>query len=399
MFKKFIDDYQKCRSYTEKLCTSFEIEDYVLQNAPHVSPTKWHLAHTSWFFEQFILIPFSKDYVLFNEKYLKLFNSYYNTFGKFWNQAERGALSRPTVKEIYNYRHSIDKEIQKLLENAHENESKKIIKLLEIGIHHEQQHQELMLMDIKYNFSMNPLFPILNNTEQICNEKKSLTKFMTFNETKTSIGTNGEYSFCYDNETPKHDTHITSFEISNNLVTNEDYLEFITSGEYENADHWYSDGNKLRLQGKQGIPLYWRKIENKWYEYDLNGLQPLNLKAPVKHISFYEASAYASSKNCRLPTEYEWELAASLYDLNSKEADFHLNLWQWTSSNYKEYPGYKKPEGALGEYNQKFMINQLVLRGGCKVTPKNHYRKTYRNFYYPDQKWMYSGLRLAREKK
>jgi ergothioneine biosynthesis protein EgtB len=382
--------YLEIRHKTVEISRELEVEDFIIQAADFVSPTKWHHAHVTWFFEEFVL-SINSDYKRFNPNYSEIFNSYYNSIGSFWNQQKRGILSRPTVKEIFHYRDFVDLNIKQLFEKEID---AKILKIIEIGIHHEEQHQELLQMDIKFNLFQNPLKPILKNSIVESNISKLDKTFTNYDQANSfRMGINYGDLFCYDNETPEYEEVVRPYCISNELVTNRDYKEFIDSGAISNFEFWYSDGFKLYSEGKQGIPLYWYKDNGEWFEYHIDGTKRLELEAPVKHLSFYEASAFASWKGCRLPTEAEWEFHAK----KSDDKELLNQLWQWTSSPYQAHPGYKKPEGAIGEYNQKFMLNQIVLKGGCYFTPKGHHRISYRNFFYPDQKWMLSGLRLAKD--
>lgn len=366
------EKYLSIRNQTEKICKDLCLEDYIVQPSPEVSPPKWHLAHTTWFFEEFILAK-DKSYKRFNEKYAKLFNSYYKSMGEHWIQGNRGQLSRPTIQEILDYRQYVDKRMEKFVGN----------KLIDLGLHHEQQHQELLYMDIKYILGANPLVPKYFNKDRP-KAKKNVDKWKKYSEGLYDIG--ADNGFCFDNETPKHKKYLYSFEINEGLVTNGQYLEFILDGGYKNPRLWLSDGFDWISKHH---PLYWNKQGKKWFEFGLYGNHPLDLKAPVSHISLYEADAFARWKKARLPTEEELEI----YFKGNKSSD----LWCWSTSHYSPYPGFRPLEGNLGEYDGKFMCNQFVLRGGCRFTPKGHLRPTYRNFFRANQSWMFSGIKLARD--
>ncbi len=374
-----LDRFVNVRNYTKEICGPLEIEDYVVQPTPEVSPPKWHLAHTTWFFEELILRKYFSNYKRFNDKFPELFNSYYKSAGKHWIQAERGNLSRPTVREILEYRSYVDEKIISLLESGTEIDEF----IFEVGLHHEQQHQELLFMDIKNILAQNQIETVYSQ-ESFFKEEPQL-EWIFFDEGLYEVGTDSS-DFHYDNESPKHKIYNQAFRISNRLVTNGEYLEFIESGAYKNHKYWLSSGHDWLEKNKVKAPLYWKKSGNKWYEYDFNGINELKANEPVKHISFYEADAFASWKGMRLPNEYEIEI------LNLKEKS---QLWQWTQSSYAAYPGFKPFDGMIEEYNGKFMCGQYVLRGGCRFTPEGHHRNTYRNFYYPNQRWMFSGIRLC----
>jgi len=407
MTKEFIiDKYNSVRQLTEQLCSPLETEDYVIQSAAFVSPAKWHLGHTSWFFEAFLLTQLSEIYQPINDRYNLIFNSYYKTQGQHWVQSERGQLSRPTVNEIYHYRHEINHLVLNLIETVAETKSQQCFKIINLGLNHEQQHQELLLMDILYNFSKNPLNICYYQGPLSISHSQPTAEFISFEGGDIDIGIGPDDDFFFDNECPKHRCFIQPFALRSLLITNREYLDFILDGGYQQHQLWHSDGLQYITNNAINSPLYWNLLGEEWHQYTLYGNNPLDLDAPVSHISFYEASAYAEWCGLRLATEIEWEYAASLENIgsgllmqqdNSKINDLFGSLWQWTSSAYTPYPGYKRPQGAVGEYNGKFMCNQMVLRGGCFATPKDHFRKTYRNFYYPDQQWMFSGIRLAKD--
>ncbi len=379
-----LDFFLATRQHSEDLCQPLEIEDYVVQPVVDVSPPKWHLGHTTWFFEEFILKPHASDYKLFDEDFSFVFNSYYESVGKRVVRANRGNLSRPSVQKVYEYRHYVTEAVKHFFEQAKDDN---LYALLEIGIHHEKQHQELLLTDIKYILGNNPLLPVYSDQLK---EHKQLTteaKWVSMEEGVYEIGHNSD-QFCYDNELGRHRVFLESYEISNTLVTNGEFIEFIKDGAYNRFDLWHAEGWDWVCLNKVRSPLYWHQIEGDWYHYTLDGLKKIDMSSQLSHISYYEAFAYAQWKGCRLPTEFEWEAAQSRFSWGDR--------WEWTESAYLPYPGYTKADGALGEYNGKFMVNQKVLRGSSVATPKNHSRHTYRNFFHPQLRWQYTGLRLAR---
>ena len=376
--------FLETRQHTEVLCKPLEIEDYVVQPIIDVSPPKWHLGHTTWFFEEFILKDHKPGYQLFHEDFAFVFNSYYETIGKRVIRSDRGNLSRPGVAKVYDYRHYVTNELKEFLSQGIPSE---LEEALFIGIHHEKQHQELLMTDIKYILGNNPLLPKYNDSFV---EHPSLSQkqdWIFMEEGVYEIGHTGT-DFCYDNELGQHKVYLQDYQISNREVTNGEYIEFIETGGYKNFNHWHADGWEWVKQEKITQPMYWHKIEDKWYYYSLQGLQEIDLNAPVCHVSHYEAFAYAQWKGCRLPTEFEWEAAQSQFNWG--------NRWEWTESAYLPYPGYKKAPGAIGEYNGKFMVNQKVLRGSSIVSPPYHIRPTYRNFFQPNLRWQYTGIRLAK---
>ncbi|MGZ3773277.1 MAG: ergothioneine biosynthesis protein EgtB [Pseudobdellovibrionaceae bacterium] len=407
--KSLKEQYLSIRKKTLEIVAPLEIEDYCIQPILQVSPPKWHLAHTTWFFERLILEKFVPNYKSSHPEYYHLFNSYYKSLGTHWTRIKRGSLSRPTVKEIQQYRSEIDHKIMELLNGPLTDELKQ---LLILGLNHEQQHQELLFMDIK-NIFFTQYGNVSYATKSSLRQNTSVQpNFIKFEGGFMEMGTSGtENPFAYDNEGPKHKAWLNPFEISNQLVSNEDYLEFVETGGYSNPDLWLSDGWTWIQENSIGAPLYWTKNNDSWFEFGFYGLEPLNPKQPVMHLSYYEAQAYARYRGYRLPTEYEWEFTAQKYSLNksgclsmesfwpepasSDFEDLHGRLWQWTQSSYLPYPGHQWSKGPLGEYNSKFMVNQMVLRGGCFVTEKNHYRPTYRNYFYPHERWAFTGLRLA----
>ncbi|NIF04627.1 ergothioneine biosynthesis protein EgtB [Chryseobacterium sp. Tr-659] len=380
ILKKYID----IRSHSEKICAPLEIEDYVVQPIVDVSPPKWHLGHTTWFFETFILIPNFPGYKVFDPQYNFVFNSYYETIGARVIRTDRGNLSRPSVSDIYLYRKYVDEQMRNFLQSEFMNEA--VEPLLELGLNHEQQHQELLITDIKYILGHNPLFPAYSK-EKNKQKESGDAQMLRFSEGIYEIGFKGE-GFCFDNELGRHKVYLADFEIASQLVTNREYLEFMDSGGYTDFRHWHAEGWDWVKQHNVQSPLYWHSIDGKWWNYTLNGLQEIEPYAPVCHISFYEASAFASWKGMRLPTEAEWEIASLYFDWGTR--------WEWTNSAYLPYPHFKKEAGAVGEYNGKFMVNQMVLRGASEATPPGHSRNTYRNFFQAGLKWQFTGIRLAR---
>ena len=377
--------FTETRKHTEKICNPLEIEDYVVQPIVDVSPPKWHLGHTSWFFEEFILKTFKPGYRIFDEDFAFVFNSYYENVGKRVLRTDRGNLSRPSVSQIYDYRKYVTNEMTKFLS---QDISEEIEEILLIGIHHEKQHQELLLTDIKYILGHNPLFPKYSDSFIENPIQKFAQDWIDIKEGTYLIGHDNSEEFCYDNELERHKVYLNPYRISNKLVTNREYLEFMDDGGYKDFNLWHAEGWEWINQNKTYQPMYWHSIEGAWHQYTLNGLQELELDAPLSHISYYEAFAYAQWKGCRLPTEFEWEAANGNFEWGSR--------WEWTESAYLPYPGYAKPEGAIGEYNGKFMVNQKVLRGGSVATPNKHTRPTYRNFFQTNLRWQFNGLRLAK---
>lgn len=402
--ENLIKKYQLVRQKTLEICSHIENEDFVVQPSPEVSPPKWHLGHTSWFFEELILAKYQKKYARFNDNYRTLFNSYYKALGSHTVQANRGNLSRPTVNEIIQYRAYTDEQLIKVI--TQNNLTSEILFLLETGIHHEQQHQELLYMDIKYILGSNKL-ETRYSPVALKKAPQPTPGWSEFAEGIYEIGYDGT-DFSYDNEQPRHKSYVYPFSMSQSLVTNGEFLEFIENKGYSKAKYWLSQGWDWLNQQQIQHPLYWFLVDGNWHEYTLHGLIPLDLNKPLVHISYFEADAFASWKNLRLPTEQELEnfLASSKIDAtDNSEKTYHPNsaqkavgqVWCWAKSQYSQYPRFKAFDGLLSEYNGKFMCNQFVLKGGCIVTPDNHYRHSYRNFYLPQQRWMFSGIRLAKD--
>lgn len=371
------------RKHSEEICEPLEIEDYVVQPIVDVSPPKWHLGHTTWFFEEFVLKPHSESYTIFHEDFSFVFNSYYETVGKRVVRANRGNLSRPSVEKVYEYRNYVTEHLKKLFEKE---QSKELNNLLEIGINHEKQHQELLLTDIKYILGNNPLLPKYSDAFEDHPSEKHEQEWISMDEGLYEIGHNSE-GFCYDNELDHHKVYLQPYQISNKLVTNKEFLAFINDGGYKRFDLWHAEGWDWVNENKIMCPLYWHQIDGQWHHYTAKGLEKIQIEAPVTHISYYEAFAYAQWKGLRLPTEFEWEAAQGFFPWGKR--------WEWTESAYLPYPGYQKADGALGEYNGKFMVNQKVLRGGSVATPDQHTRHTYRNFFHAHLRWQFTGIRLA----
>jgi ergothioneine biosynthesis protein EgtB len=399
------------RARTESLCAPLEIEDYVIQASDSVSPPKWHLAHTTWFFETFILLPFAPGYRVFSDAYAHLFNSYYETAGTFFPRAQRGLLSRPTVTDIYRYRVHVDDALQALLNNLPQRYAHDILARVELGIEHETQHQELLLMDVKYNFFINPLKPSYRNIQAAPSPITGMG-WQAFAGGIVETG-HGGAGFSFDNERPRHQTLLQDFRLASRLVSNQEYLDFISDSGYQRPELWLSDGwHTINTQHWQA-PLYWHREGSDWQQFSLSGMQSLNLQEPVAHLSYFEADAYARWTGKRLPTEAEWEHAAANLPIEgnflesgalhpraarrSGLTQLYGDLWEWTQSAYSSYPGFRPLSGTLGEYNGKFMSGQMVLRGGCCVTAQDHIRASYRNFFRPADRWMFSGLRLAED--
>jgi ergothioneine biosynthesis protein EgtB len=379
------DKYLSIRKYTEDICAPLKTEDYVVQPVVDVSPPKWHIGHTTWFFETFILKNFMKNYVEFDANYNYVFNSYYETVGARVIRTDRGNLSRPTVEEIYKYRKYVDEAMKDFLQSPISKEAEEILVL---GFNHEQQHQELLMTDIKYILGNNPLFPpyisSLQKSEKVLQPKEN--DFIKIEKGIYEIGYDGE-EFCFDNELSRHPVYLVDYNISKNLVTNGEFFEFINAGGYSDFNYWHADGWDWVKTNHIVAPFYWHFIDNKWYHYTLEGLRLVDENEPVNHVSYYEAAAFASWKGMRLPTEFEWEIAARQFEWGRR--------WEWTESAYLPYPGFSKAPGAIGEYNGKFMVNQQVLRGASDVTSPGHSRITYRNFFQPNLRWQYTGIRLA----
>jgi ergothioneine biosynthesis protein EgtB len=411
------DRYATVRAFSEELCATLETEDYCIQSMPDVSPTRWHLAHTTWFFETFVLAKAAPDWAA-NDKYAFLFNSYYNAIGEQFPRARRGLLSRPTVAQVFAYRRRVDDHMRRLADKGAFDDDASLAQSLELGLHHEQQHQELMLTDVKHVLSSNPLYPVYRPGALPPGAEPGAVTWSEFPAGVYWIGHEGS-GFAYDNESPRHRVFLEAFQIADRLATCGEYLDFIADGGYRRPELWLSEGWRRVNEESWQAPLYWIRRDGQWRHFTLAGLQPIDPHRPVCHVSYFEADAFARWSNARLPTEAEWETAsgeipveasfadgllragAAVHpnpsgDGNFKPAQMFGHVWQWTSSDYAPYPGYQPAEGALGEYNGKFMCNQYVLRGGSCATPSGHIRRTYRNFFPADARWQFSGIRLAR---
>jgi ergothioneine biosynthesis protein EgtB len=377
--------YRSVRAYTEKLCELLEDEDYVPQPIEDVSPVKWNIAHTTWFFEEMVLKKFAPSYEEFDPTFGFLFNSYYNSLGDRIARYRRGDMGRPTVSQVFEYRKYVDEGMHEFLTHPADEEVRGLVIL---GVNHEQQHQELLLTDLKYTFSLNPLFPVYQENfvpGEI--EENAADDFVALEAGIYEVGYDGD-GFCFDNELERHRVFLEDFSIQRRLITNREYLEFIDAGGYRTPDFWHSDGWDWVNANRIERPLYWIERDGELMNYTLAGLRNISPTAPVTHVSFYEAAAFAEWKGMRLPTEFEWEAASDKFNWGLR--------WEWTNSAYLPYPGFKKRAGAVGEYNGKFMINQMVLRGASVVTPPGHSRPTYRNFFQPHLRWQFTGIRLAR---
>ncbi len=408
------DRYHAVRAQSLLLQSPLSAEDAQAQSMPFASPSKWHLAHTTWFFETFVLAQATANYQWLKPHYQVLFNSYYNSIGPQHPRPQRGLLTRPSLDEVIEYRQRVDEAMDRLFDQT--GAGSELSQVIELGINHEQQHQELMLTDLKHLLSFNPLYPVYRDDLECSNSAYQQLAWCRFPGGLKTIGAN-EDRFCFDNETPRHQVQLNPFAIADRPVTNAEYMEFIDDGGYQNAAPWLSDGWDQARQQHWEAPLYWRKLDDQWMQFTLSGLRSIDLHAPVCHISFYEAQAYAAWAGARLPLEAEWEVAAADVPVDGNfvhrrrlhpggeltgSSNIQLyrmfgDVWEWTGSPYTAYPGYHPTSGALGEYNGKFMCNHLVLRGGSCVSPADHLRASYRNFFQPELRWQFSGVRLARD--
>ena len=397
------DRFREIRATTERLVSPLAIEDFGLQSMPDCSPPKWHLAHTTWFFETFLLA----DEPPHHPRYNYLFNSYYESVGQRWPRPVRGLLSRPTVAEIRDYRRAVDERMLARIERGLTAEQASV---LELGLNHEQQHQELLLTDLKHAFGLNPLFPVYRPLADSPALSASPLEWYEYHAGVREMGHSGD-GFAFDNESPRHRVFLEPFGIASRPVTVGEYLAFVEARGYDRPEFWLSDGWAARKTHGWSAPLHWFLDGTQWHLYTLGGLRPLDPHEPVCHVSFYEAAAYAQWAGARLPTEAEWETAAGTKIAAGNTLDtgrYHPraddgtgqwwgDVWEWTASPYVAYPGFRPLAGGLGEYNGKFMCNQMVLRGGSCATPANHLRATYRNFFPPDARWQFSGFRLAKD--
>jgi ergothioneine biosynthesis protein EgtB len=404
--------YRQVRQDSEVLASGLSPEDQNLQSMPQASPIKWHRAHTSWFFETFLLEPHGSNYQPYDPAFAYLFNSYYNAVGDQYPRPKRGLISRPDSHQVNLYRRHVDQAMLDLIGSLDETRLGQLAPLIVLGLNHEQQHQELMVTDLKHAFSHNPVQPAWTECPISQGEPESV-RWLDFAGGLIEIGSDEE-RFCFDNETPRHRVHLNPFQLSSHPVSCGQYLEFIDDQGYQRSELWLADGWDWLQREQIQAPLYWQREEQQWVLYTLGGQRALDPSEPICHISFHEAFAYTQWAGARLPTEAEWELAAATCSTNGHFANrrrFHpepgressdLNqmfgdVWEWTSSSYGPYPGFKAAAGAIGEYNGKFMANQMVLRGGSCATPPGHIRAGYRNFFYPVDRWQFSGLRLARD--
>ena len=392
--------FARVRAHSVALAAPLSAEDQCVQSMPDASPTKWHLAHTSWFFEAVVLVPHRPDYQPFDRRFFHLFNSYYESLGPRHPRPQRGLLTRPGLAEVHAYRDHVDAAMQRLIDERGD-DWQAIAPLIELGLNHEQQHQELILTDVLHALSCNPLLPAYRPADAPVLRLAAttpVTNWISMPAGSAEIGHAGD-GFAFDNETPRHRVHLEPYRIADRLVTCGDYAQFMADGGYERAMLWLSDGWAAVQAGEWKAPLYWiapddpRAPAAHWQVFGLHGVRPLDPAAPVSHLSFYEAAAYAEWAGARLPTEAEWETAFGASGI----AQMTGHVWQWTRSSYDPYPGFRPWAGAVGEYNGKFMVGQLVLRGGSAATPEGHTRPTYRNFFPAGARWQFSGLRLARD--
>ena len=402
-----IERFKTVRAWSETLVSPLQTEDFVAQPMPDASPTKWHLAHVTWFWETFLLKPHLPNYRALFPEYETLFNSYYNAVGPQFPRARRGCITRPTVTQTFDYCRHVDNAMHELLHSTDQD----LTALVELGLNHEQQHQELIVTDLKYLLSCNPLHPVYREQPRAPDEAATPPqRWLAHDGGLVEIGYGGK-GFSFDNEGPLHRVWLEPFEVSSQLVNCGEYLEFIADGGYNCSEFWLSAGWNWVQESGVRAPLYWRENEDGWQQFTLSGLRRVDENEPVAHLSYFEADAYARWRGARLPTEFEWEAVCANAPVAGNFAESQLlhpratksefeplgNLWQWTRSQYSPYPGYRADEGALGEYNGKFMCNQFVLRGGSCATPQSHIRASYRNFFPPEARWQFAGLRLARD--
>lgn len=409
--EQLLTHYQAARKRTTALYAPLEVEDYNSQPVYEASPPKWQLGHTTWFFENFVLVPNAPGYKVFDERFGFLFNSYYETVGQRLLRENRGNLTRPSVAAIYAYREYVDTAMAEYM--AANVVSSELMQVIELGINHEQQHQELFLTDFKYILSQNPLLPAYKQAQAKPELQQREAGWLSVDEGTYEIGHNTD-DFCFDNELGRHKVYLHPFRIQDRLITVGEYLQFVNAGNYTDFRPWLSDGWSWVQDNSIEAPLHWQKVDDVWHQFTLTGLHPLNLAEPVTHLSYYEADAYAAWRGMRLPTEFEWEVAAREHQPEIPECAHLQNgpnhhptaagsnnnqlfgdCWEWTSSAYLPYPYYAKAPGAIGEYNGKFMVNQMVLRGGSIATPPDHIRHTYRNFFHAHLRWQFTGIRLA----
>ena len=380
--------YTAVRAHSDWLAAHLSPEDQCVQSMPDASPAKWHRAHTTWFFEQFVLGPFASGYQVFDKDYRYLFNSYYEAVGARHPRPIRGLLTRPPAARIDAYRAHVDSAMVRLIAA----EPDGITEIMELGLQHEQQHQELLITDMLHAFAQNPLAPAMLPDWREPDYARDTTRYISYPGGLVWVGHEGD-GFCFDNEIPRHRTFLEPFRLASRVVRNQEWLDFMADAGYRNPTLWMSDGWACAQAEAWSAPLHWRRMDDTWHQMSPAGLAPLDLDAPVRHISWYEADAFARWAGRRLPTEAEWEVASA----GTKLHEMTGHVWQWTASAYGPYPGFRPPPGAVGEYNGKFMVNQMVLRGGSVATPPGHTRATYRNFFHPDRRWQFSGVRMAQD--
>lgn len=411
--------FRAIRNVTQRLCHPLSPEDCVAQSMPDASPAKWHLAHTTWFFETFVLKRELPDYTPYHPRFEFLFNSYYNSVGEQFSRRDRGLLTRPSFDDVLDYRSHVDSALTSLLEDPGRLIDEGL-DVIELGLHHEQQHQELLLTDIKHLLSQNPLFPTYRETKEPAEVSIQSLSWHAYDGGLREIGHGGggsAFDFAFDNESPRHRVHLEDFELASRPIRNGEYAAFIADGGYSRPELWLSEGWAMLESAGWNSPLYWLRENDRWWNFTLSGLRPLRSEEPVCHVSLFEADAFARWADCRLPTEAEWEVVAegTATEGNLLEGGrFHPeasaqsgagcgpsqlfgDVWEWTSSAYAAYPGFRPAAGALGEYNGKFMSSQVVLKGGSCVSPRSHMRASYRNFFPPEARWQFSGIRLARD--
>ena len=408
-----LDAYRHVRSQSQALASSLSDADATVQSMEDASPAKWHLAHTTWFFETFVLVPSAQDYAVFHPAYNFLFNSYYEAVGERHARPQRGMLTRPTLDEICAYRAHVDAAMARLFDGGLDDDLRPLI---ELGLHHEQQHQELLLTDILHMFAQNPLRPAFRAPQPLAvpSHRSAALDWFSYEGGVVEIGAGGD-GFAFDCEGPRHSVFLRPFELASRAVTNGEWLSFMKAGGYDEPSYWLSDGLAVARARGWCAPLYWFEKDGAWWSMTLRGPQPVDLEAPVAHVSFYEADAFARYAGARLPSEAEWEVAARDQPVEGNfsvhgylrprpqnsgtdaPCGLYGDVWEWTHSAYSAYPGFAPAEGAVGEYNGKFMSGQMVLRGGSCATPAGHMRPSYRNFFHPDKRWQFSGLRLARD--
>jgi ergothioneine biosynthesis protein EgtB len=405
--REIVSRFLEVRAATVRLADPLSPEDCLVQSMPDASPAKWHLAHTTWFFETFVLAPHAPGYVPYDERWGFLFNSYYESVGARQPRPERGLLSRPSLAEVLAYRRAVDESLAGALERGALNDPR-VTGVIELGLNHEEQHQELLLTDIQHALFGNPLRPAYSTDRLQTPEAGPDKRWTEHDGGVVSIGRAGE-GFSFDNEGPEHKVHLEPFAVAARRVTCGEFAEFVDDGGYRRPELWLSDGWSTVQARGWSAPLYWERGDVGWTRFSLYGMVPIDANAPVCHVSYYEADAFARWAGARLPTEAEWEVVARARPLRGQFAGDGLvprpeapsglmgGTWTWTKSPYTEYPGFVAAPGALGEYNGKFMVNQLVLRGGSCFTPRGHVRPSYRNFFYPDARWQVSGIRLARK--